>query len=72
MSGFKSTYKIGLRAARSKIKETLRESELGYSIFKNKDSDYARSIKALQDLHRQVSEIYDSADDDIFADDQPF
>jgi len=68
MSGFKSIYKISLRAARAKSKKTLRENERAYSSLKNKDSDYAKTIKALQDLHRQVSEIYDSADDDIFAD----
>lgn len=54
-------YNISLKDHRSKAKKRLRENERCYDSLKNKDSLYARQIFALQELHRKVSNIYDTA-----------
>jgi len=65
MGGFSEVYKVSLANHRRKAKRRVSENEMSYNSLKNKESSYARSIKALGDLHKQVSEIYNNAEDDI-------
>jgi hypothetical protein len=66
MNDFKKIYSVSLKNCRSKSKKVLRENERAYNSLVNKDSEYAKIIKAMQDLHRKVADIYDNAKDDIF------
>jgi len=68
MNEFSKVYKVTLKYARAMSKKRLRENERCYDSLKNKDTDYARVVKAIQDLHRQSAEIYANAADDIFED----
>ncbi len=72
MSDLKKIYRVTLRELRSKSKKTLQENEQAYRLLKNKDSDYANIILAIQKLNRQVSEIYDNAPDEIVFDHEAF
>ena len=70
MNDFQKMYKLSLKDWRANAKKRLRENERAYNSLDCKKSDYAKTIKALQDLHRKVSEIYDNAPDDIFKTEQ--
>jgi len=72
MNEIKKIYKISLNACRTKSKKALRENERAYDCLKNKDSDYANAILAIQRLHRDVVEIYDNAPDEIMFDHEAF
>ena len=58
-------YKISLSDHRRESAKILKENERAYSSLANKDSSYAKHIKALQDLHRQVYEIYKNAPNEL-------
>ena len=62
MSGL---YEISLKDWRRASSKTLRENERAYESLKDKTTLYAKEIKALQDLHRKVNEIYKNAPKDI-------
>ena len=65
MAEISDMYKVSIRDHRKVAKKRLTENEKAYNSLQNKDSVYARSIKQLQDLHRQVYEIYKNAPDEI-------
>lgn len=65
MSNISDIYLISLKDVRRKHKKALKENEQCYNSLKNKDSEYARIVKALQDLHRKAYEIYKDAPDEI-------
>jgi hypothetical protein len=54
-------YKISLQDNRRSSLKLLRENERAYALLTNKESSYAKQIKALGDLHKQVYEIYKNA-----------
>lgn len=58
-------YKISIKGYRTKAKTRLRVNLRCYDSLVYKDSEYARSIKALGDLHRKVLDIYDDAPDEL-------
>lgn len=60
-----SMYQISIKEWREKSAKTLRENKQAYNALKDKTTIYAREIKALQDLHRKVDEIYKSAPSNI-------
>jgi hypothetical protein len=65
-------YKISLKDHRTRSKKLLRENERCYDSLKIKDGAYAKQVFALQQLHRQVSEVYDNAPNDFDEDAKPF
>lgn len=65
MNTINDIYLISLKDIRRQSKKRLRENEKCYDSLKNKDSEYARIVKALQDLHREVYEIYRNAPDGL-------
>ena len=56
-------YKVSISDHRRTSKKRVRENESCYESLKNKDSEYARIVKQLGDLHRAVAEIYTNAPD---------
>ena len=60
-----SMYQISIKEWRKKSVKALRENEQAYNSLKDKTTIYAREIKALQDLHRKVDEIYKRAPSNI-------
>jgi hypothetical protein len=65
MSDIMKIYSVSLKNIRAASKKRLRENEQCYNSLNNKDSEYARIVKALQDLHRQVYEIYKNAPNEL-------
>jgi len=65
MQKMTDVYKISIKDHRRLAKKRLTENEKAYASLKNKESLYAKAIKGLQDLHRQVYEIYRDAPDEI-------
>jgi len=61
----KTIYRVSLGDARKEAASKLDQNRRAYQALKNKDSDYANTLLALQDLHRQVYEIYWEAPDEI-------
>ena len=57
-------YAISLPNHRRKAKSLLMQNKSAYNSLSNKDSNYAKQMKALQDLHRQAYEIYENAPDE--------
>lgn len=58
-------YKISLPSHRRESSKRLNENERAYSSLENKNSSYAKQMKALQDLHRAVYEIYKNAPNEL-------
>ena len=58
-------YKISLPDHRRDSSKRLKENERAYASLTNKESPYAKQMKALQDLHRQVYEIYKNAPSEL-------
>ena len=65
MDDFDKMYKLSLKDHRASSKKRLAENERAYDSLKDKTSKYARTIKALQDLHKQAYEVYKNADNEI-------
>ncbi len=57
-------YRVSIRDHRAIAKKKLSDNEKAYAS-QNKESAHAKGIKQLQDLHRQVYEIYKNAPNEI-------
>ena len=58
-------YRVSIRDHRRIAMSKLSENEKCYDSLQNKESSYAKGIKQLQDLHRQVYSIYKNAPDGV-------
>lgn len=65
MSDIKKIYAVSLRECRRKAKKTMEDTERSFSILKDKDSEYAKIIKAMAVLHRKAFLIYENAPSEI-------
>ena len=65
MNSITDIYKQSLRDHRSVSAKRLRENERCYDSLRIKTTEYAKTIKALQDLHRKVYEIYKNAPSEL-------
>ena len=62
---FDLMYKLSLKDHRSLAKKRLNANMRAYDSLKENTSKYAKTIKVLQILHKQVSDIYDNAENDL-------
>ena len=58
-------YRETIKSNRATTEKKLAENEQCYNSLKNKDSEFARQVLALQKLHRRAFEIYRDAPDDL-------
>lgn len=58
-------YSISIKENRKATKKRLNEINLSYEVLKDKSTLYARQIKALADLYRDVYLVYKNAPDQI-------
>ena len=61
-------YQLSLHDHRRAAAKKLIKNERIYNLLTDKNSSYAKQMKALQDLHKQVYEIYRNAPDEIQED----
>ena len=65
MNKFNNIYSTTLKQHREESKKRFNESSKSFESLKNKDSDYAIAVKAINDLHKQVCDVYNGAPDEI-------
>lgn len=65
MSDFHTIYKASLKDARANLAKKVNDNSRCYEGLKNKDSQYAKVVKALGDLHLEAYNIYKNAPDEI-------
>lgn len=61
MNSFADVYRASLKADRLDVRKKLDSAMEAYNLLSNKDSECARSIKALYDIHVKVMDIYDES-----------
>ena len=65
MQKMTDVYRVSIKDHRKEALKRLEENERGYASLTDKRTGYAKAIKALQDLHRQVWAIYRDAPNDF-------
>ena len=61
MSDFELIYTVSLKDARSALRIKVHENNKFYEALRNKESDYAKAVKAIGDLHKKALAVYESA-----------
>ena len=67
MSDFLKVYSASLKDAKRSLKKQISQSEAAYNSLQNKDSNYARAIRAITDLNIKALEVYESAPNELEA-----
>ena len=59
------TYSATLKMRKQESSRTVNQIESGYNLLQNKDSQYAREVKALLDLYKLVDQVWRTAPNEV-------